>query len=50
MLSINECKSYLKNQNLKDEEVECVRKFLYALSNRVIDVELKKNDRRSKKN
>lgn len=36
MLTVEECRKYLKNSDLKDEEIVAVRNFLYALSERVI--------------
>lgn len=38
MLSIDQCRRYLKNKNLTDAEVEQIRNLLYALSVSIIRV------------
>lgn len=43
MLSIEECKKYLKDTKLKDKEILIIRNYLYALANRVIDTEINKD-------
>lgn len=37
MLSIEECKKYLHNTNLADEEIESVRDILVAMANILIE-------------
>lgn len=49
MLTVEECRKYLKNPSLKDEEIITVRNFLYALSERVIRTGIQKNDQSSQK-
>lgn len=37
MLSIEECRKYFPNQNLKDEDLEKLRNFYYYVINQIID-------------
>jgi hypothetical protein len=37
MLSLEECKKYLHNLNLTDEEIIKIRSFLYYTVNQIID-------------
>jgi hypothetical protein len=43
MLSVAECKAYLKNSKYSDEEIENIRDFLYALSTRIIKKTVEEN-------
>ena len=44
MLSINECKKYLKNLDLTDAQVERIRDSLDQLVNNLFDDYLKNNE------
>lgn len=44
MLSLEECKAYLKNSKYSAEEIENIRDFLYALSTRLVKQTIKEND------
>lgn len=44
MLSVAECRTFLKNSKNSDEEIEKIRDLLYALSTRTIKKTVEKND------
>jgi len=44
MLSLQVCKSYLRNSKYSDEEIREIQNFLYALSCKVIKQTIKQYD------
>ncbi|MCD4735113.1 MAG: hypothetical protein K8R53_03630 [Bacteroidales bacterium] len=53
MLSVNECRKFLKNdenQKLTDKEVEIIRDYFYEASGWIISYQKTKNDGKKKSN
>jgi len=40
MLTIKECRKYLKNKKLTDKQIEIIRNFLYKITERIIEKDL----------